>query len=1127
AHLDYFFDFNQNGSFSDPGEAFTAVLTTAAQSVPVVIPSTATPGATAARFRISTAGGLGPTGAAADGEVEDYEVTISNVVTGELTLSIADATVSEAQGTGATTATVTRNTDMTDALVVTLTSSDTSEAAVPATVTIPVGQSSATFNIDAVADFLVDGTQTVSITATADQHTDGSDTLDVLDSDSSTLSLTTADASISENGSTAVTVLLSTPTTSNTTVTLSVDDATEASIVPTTVTISAFQTSIIATLVGATDGAVDGTQTVTILAEATGLADATAIVSVTDIDVAGFLVTESGAGTTVTEAGHTDTFELVLTAAPLTDVVLQVSSSDLTEALVDRSSLLFTPANWNVPQTVIVFGYADSIVDGDQTSTLTVSVHDAASDDAFDSLPDQTIVVTTIDTDVAPGTISGTKFEDINGNGLRDTGEPAMAGVRIYLDLNDNGAFDNTPLEFMTTGFGVPGVEPSVITDVNGNYLFTDVPVGDYIVREVVPFGYEQTYPLASEARLFAIDPNVTNATRIVEISPVDGTTINSFIAPGNVAGSTAGLAFDGQTIYFVDSTDDTLYEINPNTGAILDSMALNPTPRWDGVAVLNGLVYVNDPATDIVLVVDPSTNSVVTTISLPLSNYLPFGGLGELPDASGGQLIATIGSSNGVALLDPVTGTANSTFSHSTVSGGTAFGATSIDGQIYLGFNDPSGTVQVFQPDGTFVRSFQTGFDVSGLGAANAIDAAHRITVAAGQAVSGLDFGNHRQTGAISGTKFEDIDGDGVRDAGEGPLAGVTIYVDANDNGVLDTGELSTQTGADGAYQFLDVPTGKYSVREVTPSGFIQTTPVAHDAFFYAVAGAANELITIDAATGQVGHVGLFGTDINGLVRTWSGELFGLQGTNTDSFYSIDPTTGAATFIANTGDVGFGLAYDNFTDTIYVLSGTSSHQTLASIDQTTGKLTTIGTGLTAQNNTSGIAFDAANNQVIAFDNLDDEFWGFDIETGAATLLSDTSNFAGYGFTPFGSGFVMSTTQGNLVNIDPFTAVATPLLTMSEILGVDGLDYVPANTGSYHVTVRANQTQDNIDFGNQRNGLTLSIVDSAISENGGSTLATVTRNTDTTDPLTVTLVSSDTGEATVVGAVIIPAGETT
>ncbi len=87
------------------------------------------------------------------------------LLSASLTLTIAAPSISEAGGTGATTATVTRNTDTTDPLVVYLTSSDTTEAAVPGSVTIPANQASATFNINAVDNAVVDGTQNVTITA--------------------------------------------------------------------------------------------------------------------------------------------------------------------------------------------------------------------------------------------------------------------------------------------------------------------------------------------------------------------------------------------------------------------------------------------------------------------------------------------------------------------------------------------------------------------------------------------------------------------------------------------------------------------------------------------------------------------------------------------------------------------------------------------------------------------------------------------------------------------------------------------------------------------------------------------------------------------------------------------------
>src|SRR5207247_896664 len=51
--------------------------TTGTSSLTFTPPSTALGGSTFARFRLSTAGGLSPTGVATDGEVEDYNVSLT------------------------------------------------------------------------------------------------------------------------------------------------------------------------------------------------------------------------------------------------------------------------------------------------------------------------------------------------------------------------------------------------------------------------------------------------------------------------------------------------------------------------------------------------------------------------------------------------------------------------------------------------------------------------------------------------------------------------------------------------------------------------------------------------------------------------------------------------------------------------------------------------------------------------------------------------------------------------------------------------------------------------------------------------------------------------------------------
>ena len=78
--LDAWIDYNQNGVFNDPSERITAAggtnVSLGVNVLNITVPAGATPGATYARFRLSIAGGLSPTGAASDGEVEDYAVII-------------------------------------------------------------------------------------------------------------------------------------------------------------------------------------------------------------------------------------------------------------------------------------------------------------------------------------------------------------------------------------------------------------------------------------------------------------------------------------------------------------------------------------------------------------------------------------------------------------------------------------------------------------------------------------------------------------------------------------------------------------------------------------------------------------------------------------------------------------------------------------------------------------------------------------------------------------------------------------------------------------------------------------------------------------------------------------------
>ena len=217
------------------------------------------------------------------------------------------------------------------------------------------------------------------------------------------------------SGTDMLTVLLTEAPTSNVVLNIASSDTGEAivSAAQLTFTPANFNVAQTITITGVEDALIDGNQSSTITISVNdalsdplyaSVPDQTVSALTIDNDFAGIAVVASGDTTIVSEAGTTDTLAVSLTAQPTSNVVLNVASSDTGEATATPSTLTFTPANWNVAQTVTLTGVDDALVDGTQTSTTTISVDDALSDNAFDTVPDRTALVSTTDNDVgAPG----------------------------------------------------------------------------------------------------------------------------------------------------------------------------------------------------------------------------------------------------------------------------------------------------------------------------------------------------------------------------------------------------------------------------------------------------------------------------------------------------------------------------------------------------------------------------------------------------------------------------------------------------------------------------------------------------------------------------------------------------
>ncbi len=461
--------------------------------------------------------------------------------------------VTSEDGTSAT-FTVVLTTEPIANVTIAVSSSDPGEgAASPATLTFTSANWDApqTVTVTGVNDDLADGSQSYTIVtapaASSDAGYFGRDAADVaatnVDNDTAGFTVTPATVPLqtTEAGGTATfTVRLNAQPTATVTFAVGSDAPDEGTATPATLTFTTVDWNApqIVTVTGVDDALADGNQpynvvlspAVSVDAGYNGLDPSDVALTNLDNDSAGIVVT-AVANLQTTEGGGTVQFTVVLQSQPIANVTIPLTSSDTTEGTVSPAELVFTPVNYNAPQTVTVTGLNDAIVDGNQVYTI-VTEPATSLDPGYLGMNAADVTITNLDNDTAGIVVSETAITTGEASGgtatfsIRLLSEPT-ANVTIALTSSDltEGTVSPAQLVFTPANFNAPqqvtvtGVDDAI---ADGNQLYT-------IVTEPAT-STDPAYNNLDGANVTAT--NVDNDAAAIQVSPTSGL-ITSETAPG------------------------------------------------------------------------------------------------------------------------------------------------------------------------------------------------------------------------------------------------------------------------------------------------------------------------------------------------------------------------------------------------------------------------------------------------------------------------------------------------------------------------------------------------------------------------------------------------------------------
>lgn len=304
--------------------------------------------------------------------------------------------------------------------------------------------------VTAANDAVAEGPRTSSITHAASSADTMYDaiaiagvTANITDNDTAGINIAESGGStdIVEGGATdSYTIVLTSEPVADVTVTISPDG--KSTVNPTAVTFSAANWSVAReiTVTAVNDNIAEGahTSSITHVAASTdpnygGIAVDPVTANITDNETAGVVITESGGTTNVTEGGAADTYTVVLSSQPLSDVTVTVTPGaqlNLGAGAGTPRTLTFATDEWNIAQTVTVTAVNDAIAEGSRTGTITHSA--SSSDGNYDG-----IAITSVTANITDNDIALINFTLIGQSAIENSGTMTVTVTSSCLSAHD------------------------------------------------------------------------------------------------------------------------------------------------------------------------------------------------------------------------------------------------------------------------------------------------------------------------------------------------------------------------------------------------------------------------------------------------------------------------------------------------------------------------------------------------------------------------------------------------------------------------------------------------------------------------------------------------------------------